>query len=140
MFEQKYRIQNTRRYKRLKSDYLVKYQEPGATEVFVSNLKDISAGGLKFWTDQIFAEKTLLRLSVWIPPLDRKLETLGRILRVRKTKDAPIYYVSVQFIEISVDDQKILNEFIEHLATVPEAHFLIHDAPVVKRKKAAQAA
>lgn len=134
MFKRKYRTENSRRYKRLKADYLVKHHIPGFPELArVSNIKDISAGGLRFWTDQSFPEGALINLNILIPALNRQILALGRIRRVRRSPSGNVDYVAVSFIELSRDDRKALNDFIEHLATTKEAPFLIDQHPIVKR-------
>ena len=87
MFEKKYNAENSRQFKRLTADYLVKYKPAGSgaeSEDFVSNLKDISAGGIRFWTEYFFEEETLLEVSICIPPIDRVLHALARVIRIRK--------------------------------------------------------
>lgn len=134
MFRAKYNAMNSRRHKRLKADYLVKYQMPGSEEgPFVSNIKDISAGGVKFWTERALPEGALIQINVLLPPLDKELRALGRIVRVRSVKDAPMDYVAVNFIELDLDAQTALNDFIEYTATLAIAKDLIDFHPFVKR-------
>lgn len=103
-----------RRFRRAAIPYLVKFQTAGSKEEpFVSNIKDISAGGLRFWTDSVFTEKTLLKIKICLPPLERVIEILGRIVRVRKAQGAGIYHLAVSFVEMPRDDQDTLNQFIE---------------------------
>ncbi len=134
MFKATYNAVNSRRYKRLKADYLIKFQLPGRDgEPMVSNIKDISAGGVKFWTDQVLPEDGLIQLSVLLPPLDRELKALGRIVRVRPAKDLPLEYVAVNFLELNLDAQAALNDFIEYTATLPVAKDLIDLHQFVRR-------
>ena len=135
MFSKKYEMDNTRKFKRLHADYLVKFQPvTGSDEAAISNLKDISAGGVRFWTDKWIPEASLLRLSIFVPPIQTTLEVLGRVLRVRRALRADVYYLAVGFIEISRDQQHLLNEFIEELSKTREGSMLVKHASRVKRE------
>ena len=134
MFEKIYKIQNSRTYKRLRTDYLIKYQTAGSSqEPFVANLKDISAGGLRFWSDHYVSEGVLLKVSIWVPVIDQILEGLVRIVRVRQAKGRLLYYLAARFVEIAPGIQAALNRFIENLAENPAAKGLIEDETIVKR-------
>ena len=114
MFFDRYKVKNMRRYNRFPVDYLVKYglaDSPGI-EPLVSNLKDISAGGLKFWSEHFLPEGSLLRVSVCTPPLNRVIEALARVVRVRRSPQN-LYYIAVSFIEIPAEDQAAINQFVE---------------------------
>jgi c-di-GMP-binding flagellar brake protein YcgR len=134
MITKSYKMENSRSFKRLKADYLIKYQVAGSgQEPFIANIKDISGGGLKFWSDHYLPEGTLLRVSVWVPPIERTIEGLARIARVRQARGGVVYYMAARFLEIASEDQKALDGFIEKLAKDPEAKDLIENEPVVKR-------
>ena len=136
MFEKKYKINNTRRHKRLYVDYLIKYRIARSKdqEFLFSNLKDISAGGVKFWTESPLSEGTLLMVEVLVIPIDRVIRGLARVVRVRKTKKSPVYYDALQFMEISAEDQKVLNSFIERIAAESGGRLLVPEPPVVSRR------
>ena len=138
MFKKKvYKMENSRRYKRLKADYLIKYQMAGTTqEPFIANIKDISATGIRFWSDHYLQEGTLLKFSVWVPAIDRTLEGLARISRVRQAQGGLVYYMAARFLEIAAEDQTALNDFIEKLAADPETKEFIENEPIVKRTAA----
>ncbi len=135
MFEKKYRTFNSRQYKRLHADYLVKYQLAGFdAEPYVSNIKDISAGGMRFWTDKIFPEGAFLNISVLFPPSENEIRVLGKILRVRQVRHGNFNYVAISFLEMSREDQQTLNDFIERLSLDPESAMLIDQHDIVERK------
>lgn len=109
-----YKVFNSRHFKRLRVSYLLKYKPINSSEApFISNIKDLSAGGVKFWTDQPLTEGTFLQLTILIPPLGRTLETLGRVQRVRYAAQNKIYYAGINFVELQTADQEALNRFIE---------------------------
>ena len=132
---QKYKIENMRRFKRLNATYLVKFQVAGAQgEPFVANIKDLSAGGCKFWSDHYLADGVLLKLSLWIPPIGKTLDALARTVRVRRAASSDLYYVAVRFLEVSKEVQLALNDFIEDLSKSKGGRSLVSDEPVVTRK------
>ncbi len=135
MFKKSYPAQNSRQFKRFRADYLVKYHLAGSNEApAVSNIKDVSAGGVKFWSDQFLPLGTLLKLSILIPPIGRILEALGRVVRVRQAKEGSIYYTGVAFLEVPKADQEALNDWIERLSRSEKARALIDDASIVRRE------
>lgn len=133
---QTYKTRNERKYKRLKADYLVKHRPASESGEFaVSNIKDVSAGGVRFWTEHLYEEGTLLQVSLLVPPIDKALQILGRAVRVRKGRWNSLYYVGVGFLEIPKDDQEFLNAFIERLARISEARPIVDHADVVEREQ-----
>ncbi len=136
MFQKKQiSAQNSRRFKRLRADYLIKFQVPGTTgEPFVSNIKDLSGGGVKFWTEQYITEGTLLKVSFLVPALDMKVDTLARVVRTRTAFGAPVFYVAVRFIEIPETAKNAIDEFVEYLSELPQAKKSVFSSPMVKRK------
>ncbi len=135
MFGQ-YKTANTRQHKRLLADYLIKYRIAGAEgeEFLLSNIKDISASGLRFWTEEPLLEGALLLVEVLPPPINRVVRALARVVRVRRAEKGEVYYNAVQFVEISGEDQNALNYFIERIAAERGARALVPDYSVVSRR------
>lgn len=129
------KAQNSRRFKRLRADYLIKFQIPGTSgEPFLSNLKDLSAGGVKFWTEHYIPEGTLIKVSFLVPPLDMKVDTLARVVRVRAgAGEDPIFYAATRFIEISEDAKNAIDQFVEYLFELPKARRMVSSSPLVRR-------
>lgn len=126
-----YKAENTRRFKRVQAHSLVKFQSAekwGGAEPYISNVKDISGGGLRFWSAAFFPEGTLLRISAWIPSLQKPLDALARVVRARGAKTADSYYLSIRFIEVDQEIQSALNDFIENLAANPKTRRYIDSA------------
>ena len=117
----------------------MKYQSAekyGETEPFISNVKDLSAGGMRFWSESFFPEGKLLRISAWVPPLQRPFDALARVVRVRPAFNSDIYYLSVRFIEANSEMQTALNDFIESLASNTKTRRYIDDDVNVTRETA----
>ena len=133
--KKKYAAKNERRHKRLRADYLIKHREAGVEgEAAVANIKDISAGGVKFWTEKFYPEGTLVKVSIWVPPIERTVDALGRVVRIHQAGDHLFYYASVGFLEVPRRDQEALNAFIEGLSKVKDSRYFIPHDEIVKRE------
>ena len=131
------RGRNTRRFKRFRISYLVKYQINGKGEPRITNARDIGAGGLKFWTKEEIPAASLLKVSVFLPPLERTMEAEARVLRVRRVKGQFVYSVAVSFMDVKGEDREALQDFAEALSKDKDGRFLIDHASVVIRKSTA---
>ena len=134
-FRRKFKLRNQRRYKRMRADFLVKYQLQGKGETHITNIQDISAGGVRFWLDNTIPESVVLNVNIYIPPLERSVEALAQVLRVRRTKEGFLYSAAVSFLEIKKEDRDAINEFAESLSKDQGASFLIDHADIVVRKE-----
>lgn len=132
MVPKNYKAFNARKFKRLKVNYLIKYQDVNAEgRPSVSNIKDLSAGGVRFYANHEVPQGTYLRMSVLIPPLDMTFYALGRVMRIHRAPKLPVYYISVAFLELKSEEQETLNGFIEDMFT-RHPSFLKHPE-IVKR-------
>lgn len=136
MIEKKYTIANTRRHKRLLAGYLVKYRmaRSASPEFLLSNLKDISAGGVKFWSAKPLMEGDLFWVEVLAQPIDRVIRGLARVVRVRLAKKNFVYYNALQFLEIASADQNALNSFIDRVAAESGGRELVPEPSVIRRR------
>ena len=133
MFAKKYKAFNERRHKRLRAVYLVKYEVGVGKEPRITNVKDISGGGLQFSTTEELRPSSTIKVNVLIPQLNRVLEALAQVLRVRRAKNGITYSVGVSFLEMSKGDQLALNRFIEDIANDRQTQLVINHADVVVR-------
>lgn len=135
-----YPSENTRRFKRMRGNFLVKYQVAGlAGEPVAANVRDVSGGGVRFWTKEFLPEGTLLRLSLLIPSMDYPFEILGRVLRTAQARHSGMHYFAVGFLEIPKGDQTALNDLIESASKTRESRFFMDDRLVVRRRAALSA-
>jgi len=131
----KSKARNTRRYKRFRADFLVKYQINGGGEGRITNARDIGVGGDRFWAGERVPESFLVNISVYLPPLERSVEATAQVLRTRKVKKSLLYSVAVKFLELSRQDREAISEFVESLSQDEGASFLIDHADIVVRKR-----
>lgn len=104
---------DTRKHRRVKSFFLLKYQTGAATgKEQLTNLHDISEGGLRFQTNQRLPENSIINLAVLIPSFEKPIEVEAKVVWVGQSKKKDnAYSVAVQFVKVSGDTQGKLNEF-----------------------------
>ncbi len=124
-----------RRYKRLKTAYLVQYETGRAGEASrITNVRDISAGGMRFLTRDILSESSVMKIKVMAPPEGRTFDAQARILRVRRANRHFVYSVAVNFVNISAKDSAALEGFIDDVARHEDTRICIDEAQVVLRQ------
>ena len=75
--------------------------------------KNISAGGLLFFTDKSIPVSAILELKIKIPDEQESLECLGRVIRQEEIKTPKIYETAVCFLDLSSHDRKLLEKFVK---------------------------
>jgi hypothetical protein len=125
MFPKK-KSQNARRFKRLQANYLIKFLIPGVDAdpkdpYFLTHIKDIGAGGVKFWSERFIPEGTVLQVKILVPPLKEPLETNVEVMRIRTAKTDGIFYIGTSFIDLDDEQQRKLNDLIESMSQEPKA-------------------
>lgn len=135
LFQKKVKTKNSRRFKRIRAAYLVKYQVNGKGEPRITNARDISAGGLRFWAEEKIPVSSVLKISVYLPPLARSVEGMAQVLRVRRSKEGFVYYVAVSFLDLNQKDREEISQFAEAISKDKDARLLIDHADVVVRRK-----
>ncbi|HLD69673.1 MAG TPA: PilZ domain-containing protein [Candidatus Omnitrophota bacterium] len=125
-----------RRHKRLNADYLLKYETNEIGEgPKITNIKNISAGGMKFLTKEIIPETSSIQVNILIPPLEKSFQACASVLRVRRLKRRLIYSVAVRFTDIRQKDQDVLDEYVKSLSDDGKMSILIDHANVILRDK-----
>lgn len=130
-------MNDKRKNKRLKAAYLVKYETGRLGEpARITNIRDISAGGMRFVTRDILQETSLIKVKVMAPPDGRVFEAAARILRVRRANRHFVYSVAVHFENISAADREALDRFIEDAASHEDTRICIDQAQIsLKRSR-----
>ena len=124
-----------RRNKRLKTAYLIKYETSRAgLAPRITNIRDISAGGMRFLTKDILAESSVIKVKVMAPPDGRVFDAEARILRVRRANRNFVYSAAVNFVNISAKDRDDLESFSEDMAQHEDTRICIDQAQVVLKQ------
>ncbi len=130
----KIKARNARRFKRFRADFLVKYHVDKKGEAHVTNARDISAGGVRFWTDREIPESSVVSVSIFVPPLGRVVEALAQVRRVTRIKRGLTFSVAVSFLDLKQEDREALSQFAEHLSKEQGAELLVDHADIVVRR------
>ena len=134
------KVENTRRFKRLRANYLLRVEpaiESGGDEL-MSNINDLSASGVRFWSERPLEDDSIVQLSFFVPPLEKMFSCSARILRSlaiapKEAGQAPIYYVSAGFLDLPARDAMALNDFVEGIAQKGVNSKVIDQRNTVKR-------
>lgn len=129
------KVKNTRRFKRLRSDFLVKYYVNRKGEAYITNARDISAGGIRFWSASEIPKSASLDVSIYLPFLDRTVDALAQVRRVSRVRQGFLFNVAVSFLDLKQEDREAINHFAEDLSQDQKARFLIDHADIVIRKR-----
>ncbi len=131
-----YPMMNGRRYPRLKANYLLRYVpiEGNMQEItYVATTKDLSTGGLRFYSSRFIEEGTLLKIQVLVPPIDHSISAFARVTRVKTIRKHSQYEISLSYVEIDKKDYDLLSYFIGRFLEKKEAHHLFDHQDVVAR-------
>ena len=114
-WRKKYRYDNTRRYIRLPVSWPVKCESQGAPPVAgvaVGTTYDVSAGGVAVPVREKIPVGGLVRIEIYVPPLNRSLSVQGRVIRCSSQRGGG-FELGVHFIQMDPKDRIALNEAIE---------------------------
>ncbi|HLD69672.1 MAG TPA: PilZ domain-containing protein [Candidatus Omnitrophota bacterium] len=127
---------NTRKHRRIKSCLLIKYQSGTKSgQEQLTNVHDISAGGLRFQTSLPLENGASIRLAVLIPSFEKPIEAEAKVVWVGrgKRKNMP-YSVAVEFTKIPEDAKEGLESFIQNLVKEKKSPLFI-DLPQFSIRK-----
>jgi len=106
-----------RQYPRLKAFCLVKYAkvDAGSDEFLkVTNVKDVSEGGLLVASYELIPISSLLKLSIKLPAHDKPIETYGKVTRcVRVSRTEEVYHIGLSFLDIKESDRQEIAKHID---------------------------
>ncbi len=123
-----------RKYYRMPVDHLLEFREyclsEGQDDLKMSNLKNISGGGVLFESDSVLPVGTLLKMKLKIPGWQKHkteflkhdrdstiepLVALGHVVRVEEMEDGKNYEIGVFFECVDDDHRNALIKYIEEL-------------------------
>ncbi|MCX5700364.1 MAG: PilZ domain-containing protein [Candidatus Omnitrophica bacterium] len=113
MFFKKSDPTDKRVHKRLKARLLVKYHlKDGMSENVVTNLKNISVGGVSFATGISVTKNSFLELEILFLPEGYLLKTKGKVVWVNLIARSKQYLLGIEFEGLSEQDKELLNRYI----------------------------
>ncbi len=135
LFQKKQKVQDTRKFKRLRGAFILKYKKDGGGAFQTGSILNLSAGGLRFAAREELPASSLLTVDIHFPPLKRTLETQVKVSRVIKIKQSPVYEIASSFVRLKPEDRDALNELVEALYQNPETRGFVDHHDVARRKK-----
>lgn len=103
---------NKRKFFRLPVHHLLKYKISGnpGNDGVLSFVRDISAGGTLFHCNESIAPGSILELEISFPVSPNAIKTKAKVLRATPLKKIGGFNIAVKFIDLSVTNQKIMDE------------------------------
>lgn len=117
MIKPNYRGPERRKYMRLDADCAINYVKltkelkPANDLTESSYSENISAGGIKFISNESFQVGTILEMQIKIPTFEHFITTIGKVIRVEK-KEKNIFDVALAFVWIKDKDIKAIDSYI----------------------------
>lgn len=112
-----------RRYPRMKTFNLVKCEYPArAVTVQISNLINVSEGGLQFICQNMFRLAEKLRITINLAELGRDIPVEAKVVWLRKEHQTPrmgnnlCCRVGVSFTEIADQDREAIHDLVHQVA------------------------
>lgn len=111
-----------RSYQRLNSKVNLRYKvfksqgellRRGFTPEQLSVTKDISAGGLLFFSNEVLPIGSILELNLELPNGGESIECLARVVRVEEIEEEKNYHIAVCFLDITGAQRARLNRYVE---------------------------
>jgi c-di-GMP-binding flagellar brake protein YcgR len=108
----KYKAGNERRQSvRIRVYWLVKHApEPDFAPFRAENIKNISRGGLAFYSDHALRTGTLLKLYFQPPKSKKPVEAQGTVVRCASLRGDKTFEIGIQFLDISEEAKTAIEE------------------------------
>jgi len=105
-------ISEKRVFIRLKSHHLVKYKIIDDSEKVLSFARNISAGGILFYSEKKLPLNSTVEIKINIPPKPTPLHVVGKVVRVHPLKRIGGYEVGLEFVHIEEEDRNLIEKLV----------------------------
>ena len=119
-FKKGYKYPNTRRHARMVASWPVRIESGLSVHSLVRSTADVSGGGLCLIVSEPVKLGTRIQMSVHIPLVNKSVPAQGEVARCVELKKSDGYELGVRFVQMDPNDQKLLNDAIEHQLTPRE--------------------
>ena len=108
-----------RRHKRIKKNFILNYFDKNKPEekFELTQLKDISRGGLRFVTTKSFAAGTLLGIELKTPYISETTYLEGEILECSEKIKDMLYEIRLKFTALNTQAEITLTQLMEYFET-----------------------
>ncbi|MBI3956517.1 MAG: PilZ domain-containing protein [Candidatus Kerfeldbacteria bacterium] len=109
----RYRYANTRQFPRLPTSWPIRYKVRTAAEnQRVTATKDVSAGGVGMWAQEMIPVGAIVQMEIHILPLKRSIEAQAQVVRCRPLKGGH-FDLGIKFLVINPQDQADLADAVQ---------------------------
>ena len=111
--------QERRKSKRLRIHFVIAYRahEAGA-KYDLSQIKDISKGGLHFTTSRQYSSGAVLSIELRTPISRDRIKLLGKVVASEVLMDGLIYDTRVTYIDMDKDTEVLIEKIIQYLSQI----------------------
>ncbi|MFH1407226.1 MAG: PilZ domain-containing protein [Candidatus Omnitrophota bacterium] len=102
-----------RKYRRLPREiYVISKLYLGGSEkekLFLT--KDISSGGVMFYSKQKLPADAKMHMKIHLPTMSKPIDVTARVVRSSEIERGPLYAIGLEFIKIGTKDKKEIARF-----------------------------
>jgi len=103
-----------RKYERIAKQFVLTYKVRGKEEKYeVSQIKNISLGGMLFTTSKDFLPNTLLEIELKAPVSAKAINLLAKVVDSQKVVEGLIYNTRVSFVEVEESAKDLIKETVD---------------------------
>lgn len=102
---------NKRKFIRLQAHHLLKYKLVSGkkSQNFLSFARNISAGGVLFYSHEPAAVGSVVELVINVPSYPKAVKVVSKVIRVKKLKKLGKYEIGAEFINMEEDARDFIN-------------------------------
>jgi len=106
---------NRRHFKRAKAPFLLRYQVEESGVGHITNVRDLSVGGVLFSSDHPLLKGSLLNMQINLPTSEAPLSVRAEVVRTARLKHSDLYRVGTRFIGLKSKDHTSIRLLIERM-------------------------
>ena len=106
---------NRRHFKRAKAPFLLRYEIEKSGVGKVTNLRDLSVGGVLFSADQPLLKGSQLNMEINLPTSNEPQNVQAEVIRVAKVKHTDLYRIATRFLNLKSRDHSAIRLLIERM-------------------------
>ena len=109
-------MRERRRFIRISENLQISYEVLSKPIPRDSLIKDISQGGIRFFTHEFVPKNSLLKIRLAIEKIHLYFETLVKVIWIREVSRSGRYEIGVEFTNISEESVKHLVDYLANIA------------------------
>jgi c-di-GMP-binding flagellar brake protein YcgR len=101
-----------RRYLRITEDDIITYEVLPVHRTGRGITENLSIGGIRFFADEFIPISSILKVEVRLKHADKEINAIVKVRWIKEYFDDERYNLGTEFIEISSEDIKFLNDYL----------------------------